>query len=93
MKIGMLWFDNDKQTDLLTKIEHAADYYLNKYGLRPNLCYVHPSMTPKSEKDTKAGNNNEQLLKAGNVVVRTSITVLPNHIWIGVNGLNGHNNS
>ena len=32
MNIGMLWFDNDKKTDLAGKITRAADYYRNKYG-------------------------------------------------------------
>jgi hypothetical protein len=91
MKIGMLWFDNDKQTDLVTKIEIAADYYQHKYGLRPNLCYVHPTMTP--ERGDAATEDNEHVLEAGNVRVKTSQTVLPNHIWIGVNGDNGHSPS
>jgi hypothetical protein len=90
MKIGMLWFDNDKKTDLITKIEHAADYYQNKYGLRPNLCYVHPSMAPNAPEVKANGRDPEAAFRAGNVVVRTSKSVLPNHIWIGVNGLNGH---
>jgi hypothetical protein len=92
MKIGMLWFDNDKQTDLATKIQHAADYYQNNYGLRPNLCYVHPTMTPKSNDGENEEKKEEKVLKAGSVLVRTSKTVLPNHIWIGVNGLNGQPN-
>lgn len=89
MKIGMLWFDNDKKTDLLTKIEHAADYYQNKYGLRPNLCFVHPSMAPVSPEDKSNDPDPDTVFSAGNVMVRTSKSVLPNHIWIGVNGLNG----
>lgn len=87
MKIGMLWFDNDKQTDLVTKVENAADYYQQKYGLRPNTCYVHPTMAP--EKEEPGDKDESPILKAGNVHVKTSKTVLPNHIWIGVNGLNG----
>lgn len=90
MKIGMLWFDNDKKTDLITKIEHAADYYQNKYGLRPNLCYVHPSMAPYSLEDKSDETDPEAMFRAGSVMVRTSKSVLPNHIWIGVNGLSGH---
>ena len=90
MKIGMLWFDNDKKTDLTTKIEHAADYYQIKYGLRPNLCYVHPSMAPSAPEVPESQTDSEPGFRAGNVMVRTSKSVLPNHIWIGVNGLNGH---
>lgn len=95
MKIGMLWFDNDKQTDLATKIEDAADYYQHKYGLRPNLCFVHPSMAPEEisgEPEMASGSDDNQapVLQAGNVIVKTSNSVLPNHIWIGVNGSNGN---
>jgi hypothetical protein len=98
MKIGMLWFDNDKQTDLVTKIEDAADYYQHKYGLRPNLCFVHPSMAPEDipdETDASLASEDNQatVLQAGNVVVKTSKSVLPNHIWIGVNGINGRSKS
>jgi hypothetical protein len=44
MNTGMLWFDNDPKADFNTKINRATDYYLKKYGQRPDLCYVHPSM-------------------------------------------------
>lgn len=91
MKIGMLWFDNDKQTDLVTKVENAADYYQQKYGLRPNTCYVHPTMAPGG--DDAAIEDEGPVLEAGSIHVKTSKTVLPNHIWIGVNGLNGHSSS
>jgi hypothetical protein len=75
MDIGMLWFDNDAKTDLNTKVSRAAAYYRTKYGKSPTICFVHPSMLRK-EKDHAAG-----------VEVRTSDLVLPNHIWIGVNGI------
>lgn len=44
MNIGLLWFDNDPQTALKTKVDRAADYYQRKYGRSPDLCVVHPSM-------------------------------------------------
>ncbi len=85
MNIGMLWFDNDTKSDLTTKIERAAIYYQNKYGKHPNLCFVHPSMAI-----TLANSKDEiPVLKAGEIEVRTTRTVLPNHIWIGINGANG----
>ena len=96
MDIGMLWFDNDKQSDLPSKIESAAEYYLTKYGIRPNVCFVHPSMTPqdigshdkkpnRNKNDPKA-NKGSTLFKAGSIDVRTSKSMLPNHLWIGING-------
>lgn len=72
MDIGMLWFDNDPKSDLASKVTKAADYYRGKYGEEPNLCFVHPSMLP------------EKKTKAGAVAIRVNNTVLPHHLWIGV---------
>lgn len=73
MNIGMLWFDNDTKTDLAGKIQRAVNYYQQKYGQTPNLCFVHPSMVPPSSP-----------VEAG-VELRTTRSVLPNHFWLGVN--------
>ena len=74
MKIGMLWFDDDPDRDIQSKVQRAADYYFQKYGSRPTVCFVHPSMV-------KPG-----LRRAGRVEIRPSEVVLPHHLWIGVNG-------
>lgn len=71
MKTGMLWFDNDPKVDLQSKIARAADYYRKKYGISPDLCFVHPSMINGS---SSARNGIE---------VRATQLVLPNHLWIG----------
>jgi hypothetical protein len=81
MNVGMLWFDNDPKTEINTKIERAAIYYRDKYGKRPNVCFVHPSMLIKGDSDEK----NTKLIR-GEIELRTSKSVLPNHFWIGVNG-------
>jgi hypothetical protein len=81
MNIGMLWFDNDPRTEVQTKIERAAMYYRTKYGSTPNLCFIHPSMLAKNETAAE-----DKPVKNGNIEVRTSPTVLPNHFWIGING-------
>jgi hypothetical protein len=73
MNIGMLWFDNDPKADLNAKIERAVQYYQNKYGQAPNLCYVHPTMV-------KNGSS-----KYDNVEIKTNKSVLPNHLWLGIN--------
>jgi len=70
MLIGMLWFNNDPKMELEKKIEDAVHYYETKHGKRPNLCYVHPSMT--------------QLERVGTIEIKKSRSVLPNHFWIGV---------
>ena len=81
MNIGMLWFDNDPKAEIQIKIERAAVYYVKKYGKTPNLCFVHPSMLRSAPADQP-----EKLMKNGAIEVRTSRSVLPNHVWIGVNG-------
>ena len=101
MDVGMLWFDNDRRKDLSSKVTRAANYYREKYGRAPNVCFVHPSMlgasngsgtngngssgqngsTPKNESETKK-------LMAGKIEVRSADTILPNHLWIGINGKN-----
>lgn len=72
MDIGLLWFNNDPQLDLTSKVSKAAEYYQSKYGEAPDLCFVHPSML------------SEPTVRAGAVVVCSNSTVLPHHFWIGV---------
>jgi mevalonate pyrophosphate decarboxylase len=73
MNVGMLWFDNDPKADIQIKINRAVDYYRNKYGQTPNLCFVHPSMVKASP------------IKTASIEIRSSRSVLPNHFWLGVN--------
>ena len=91
MNIGMLWFDNDQKADISVKIERAATYYQNKYGKLPNLCYIHPSMVAnKRQINPGAENATPSVIRAGNVEVRLTKSVLPNHFWIGINTSNGN---
>lgn len=73
MKIGMLWFDESREVGIVQRIARASDYYQSKYGLKPNLCFVHPNTinegAPLSEVPLK---------------VKASQTILENHFWIGV---------
>lgn len=80
MHIGMLWFDNDKKSDLSAKVSRAATYYHGKYGKKPNICFVHPSMVQSK--------SNGQALKAGDIEIQLTKTVLPHHFWIGFQNLN-----
>jgi hypothetical protein len=73
MNIGMLWFDNDPKTDLSVKIEQAAKYYQKKYGQTPNYCMVNPGMVTKQKSESNG------------VKITTTPTILPNHLWIGIN--------
>ncbi|MEW6568127.1 MAG: hypothetical protein AB1449_08175 [Chloroflexota bacterium] len=71
MDIGMLWFD-DSARPLPEKVKRAVDYYVQKYGRTPTLCLVNPS-----------GLEGAPRLVAG-VELRAARTVMPNHLWIGV---------
>jgi hypothetical protein len=85
MNIGMLWFDNDPKAELNTKIERAASYYRTKYGKTPTLCFVHPSMLPSTAASAASSASiNETSLRSGDVEVRSTKSVLPNHFWIGI---------
>ena len=75
MHTGMLWFDNS-QTDLTIKIQKAVDYYEKKYGRKPDLCLLHPSMLDAS--------HNQRSLEIGSLTVRPYRPVLPGYIWIGI---------
>ena len=72
MNTGMLWFDNDPKVDFLTKIQRATEYYQHKYGQKPDLCYVHPSMLV------------EKPARSNGIEVQGNQMVLPNHFWLGV---------
>lgn len=72
MKTGMLWFDDHTSQTLCEKIERAATRYTEKYGQRPNTCYVHPIRLL----------GNPEL--PADITVVASDTVLPRHLWIGI---------
>ncbi len=71
MREGMLWFDNSEQRDIDAKISRAVEYYQAKYGVRPTLCFVHPTMILGSS-----------LMWEG-MELRGTNSVLPNHFWLG----------
>ena len=72
MNVGMLWFDNDPKTTLLTKVHQAAEYYRSKYGRMPDMCLVNPSMLAEAQ------------LQDGKITIKPLRSVLPGHLWIGV---------
>jgi hypothetical protein len=73
MKVGMLWFDEDRESDVAQKIRRASDYYRQKYGRWPNLCFVHPESIGEN------GLSPDVAIKVG-----SSQTLLQNHYWIGI---------
>lgn len=77
MHTGMLWFDNS-QSPITIKIQKAMDYYQKKYGRKPDLCLLHPSMLGA----------NEKALVVNGLTVRPYRPVLPGHIWVGIEDKN-----
>lgn len=71
MKSGMLWFD-DSQRNLKVKVQEAAVYYQEKYGEKPTMCFVNPSMLA------------EKVNPSNGVEVKGSRIVMPGHLWVGV---------
>jgi hypothetical protein len=67
---GLLWFDDDPGRDLAEKVGRAAQHYRTKFGRRPNVCYVHPSLLEGSQ-------------AAGGVRIAALPTVLRHHFWVG----------
>lgn len=73
MNIGMLWFDEDPSSSLPSRVERAASYYLKKYGRQPNTCVLHPLTLGENDP------NSHPVVK-----VKTSVKVLPEHFWLGL---------
>lgn len=73
MKVGMLWFDADRQLGVEQRAERAATYYREKYGEAPTLCLVHP-----------ATGNGKLPTRVGQLEIEALDTVLPNHFWVGI---------
>jgi hypothetical protein len=87
MHTGMLWFDNSP-ISLTDKILKAIAYYSKKYGRRPDMCLVHPSLfNPEATRISQ----DEQILTLtiDGVQVRPYRPVLPGHIWIGIEDTGG----
>lgn len=80
MHTGMLWFDNS-DTALSVKIQKAVDYYHKKYGRKPDLCLVHPSMLENTGRT-------QRQVEINKLTVRPYRPVLPGHIWIGIEDKN-----
>ncbi len=74
MKSGLLWYDASAN-DITAKILQAATRYQQKFGVKPDTCFVNPRDVPKVEKVLAHGHS---------IQVKTKATIMPNHIWLGV---------
>lgn len=71
MKTGLLWFDDSPDRTLAQRIAQAAVRHFQKYGVIPNVCYVHASAL---------GDDGCQV---PGIEVRPNKSVLRYHLWIG----------
>jgi len=71
MNVGLLWHDNGSD-DLARKLARAAQRYKARFGDKPNVCYVNPSLLPQGDK------------KVGGILVRSSGRILRHHFWLGL---------
>ncbi len=71
MDIGMLWYD-DSSRSLKEKVQRAVEFYTQKYGRTPTLCLINPASLNGGERESTP------------VPIRAARSVMPNHLWIGV---------
>ncbi|HAL61172.1 MAG TPA: hypothetical protein DCP08_02035 [Chloroflexi bacterium] len=78
MRVGLLWFDDDPKKEVSLKVKEAAQRYLEKFGRRPNVCYVSPATLPLPlDPPGPAG------IHLDGLRVLSSPLVLPDHFWVG----------
>ena len=70
---GLLWFDDSPTRATADKIGNAVARYRQKYGHKPDVCYVHPAHL-----------NEGEMSLADGVKVLAAKSVLPNHFWLGI---------
>lgn len=73
MQSGLLWFDDDKARTTSDKISRGAQRYEQKYGHRPDVCYVHPMYLKDGDVQPPDG-----------IRALPAKTVLPYHFWLGI---------
>lgn len=71
MKEGLLWYDDDPGRDLAQKVGRAAQHYRKKFGRRPNVCYVHPSLVQEEREEVDS------------VSISSLSSILRHHFWLG----------
>lgn len=70
MNVGMLWLDDSKRS-IEEKVNRAVEYYREKYGRLPEICFVNKGMLANEK-------------QVGKVFVQPNHTILPHHFWLGM---------
>jgi hypothetical protein len=81
MNAGMLWFNNDAKLDLHRKVDQVSRCFYEKFGCKPTLCYIHPSMLAG-----RLDNGGKEALTIGEVELRPLNNVQPDFFWVTLNG-------
>jgi len=71
MENGMLWFDDRKDISTEQKIQNAVAFFQEKYGSKPDCCYVNVTSQQK-----------EISQKLKGLRVEISRYVMPNHFLL-----------
>jgi hypothetical protein len=71
LEVGLLWYD-DSKADFAAKVHEAAQRYEEKFGHKPNCCYINPDC-PQGDAP-----------RANGVRLVTNPAILPNHFWVGI---------
>ena len=71
MENGLLWFDDRKKISTEQKIENAVLFFKEKYGKKPDCCYINTAESGLDAPDRLAG-----------LRIETSQYVLPNHFLL-----------
>ena len=78
MRVGWLWFDNDSDRTVEEKVQRAAEQYREKFGRRPDTCYVNPQAIAGE------GQSLTYSFQDGIVQIVAARHILPHHFWLGI---------
>lgn len=88
MNTGFLfWFDATPKRTMQEKIAEAALYYRRKFDQLPTLCLVNPNQLPADPADETLPLTAVEAPNEIHVTVKPWKSVLPNHLWIGVDDM------
>lgn len=70
MNKGMLWYDNNTKLNIENRVQKAVEFFIEKYGYKPQCCFVNPDMAE------------EPIKIKDNIKIVPNEKVLKNHIWL-----------
>lgn len=79
MRVGLLWYDAGTKA-LADKVTQAAKRYQERFGEKPNVCYVHPQTLSDTAPEVKG------------IRVLPSSQILRHHYWVGREALEDNAN-